>query len=1443
MKSIKILGIDVGSVSVSIAVTDYRGEIIAHDYRFHYGEIKSVLLEMLKKVDLSTINGVAATSSAPSFIFRNSTYDPQVAIMAAAKHFQPDCRGILHVGGEKFGLISYDENGNYKSYRANTSCAAGTGSFLDQQAGRLNLSGITDLSTKAAENTGNAPQIATRCAVFAKTDLIHAQQKGYSLNEICDGLCTGLAKNICDTVFKCGISETPLAMCGGVAKNSSVVEHINKFTGIKPEIHEYSHIFGAIGAAFLHLKENKSFPIIPKTVGDFILNNNANISETESLYPKLELKLSEYPDFSAIDSRYFKILSDESMERTVEVDVYIHPEKGRQYSVLIGIDIGSTSTKAVLLDEESGQVYAGFYTRTAGQPLMAVQDIFAAADDLYKKADAHIAVNGCSTTGSGRKFIGAIVGADQITDEITAHARAASEIRPDVDTIIEIGGQDAKFTKLKNGMVTGATMNNVCAAGTGSFVEEQAKKLGCPITEFSQRTLGKMAPMASDRCTVFMERDLNHFLSQGHDKDTVLASVVHSVRDNYLMKVATESSIGQVILFQGATAKNKALVAAFEQHLKKPIIVSKYCHLTGALGAALILKDEKASTTIFKGLEACMKPISLNGEICQLCSNHCKITVADFGKEKVAYGFLCGRDYETESFVNKEKKGFDLIKTRNRIHREIAKKYEEKKTEVVSSITIGIPSALHMHEDIHMWQAFFSFLGIKTVTSRNLKEPVKKGKLLTGAEFCAPVTAFHGHVDHLLDVADYVFLPVYLEEKQQDKAIRRQYCYYTQFSSSLVHPIAEGKKDGKKKKILTPLIKYLYSRFHSKIELYRMLKSMPELNIGFMDVSSAFDRAMDLKAETAKTLESSFADIKNRKTESTKVVLLGRPYTVLSDSMNSGIPDIFASLDVDAFYQDMLPDAIIDHNEKAISDISPLLNEIHWEFASRILAYAKQIAETEDLYPVLMTSFKCTPDSFTVDYFKKIMDRYDKPYLILELDEHDSSVGYETRIEAAIRAFKNHHRSSSDRKIVGPKITTQCLKNPDMKGINPDLSNSIEGKTVVIPNWDSIFCRLLAATLKREGIDARVMTESESTIREGLKYNTGQCIPLTAIAEGFRSYIIENRINPENAVLWLSHSTISCNIKLYPHHIKSILNTMGGGIEKAGVFVGELSMADISLRACIGTYFAYLLGGLLRKAACRIRPYESMKGETDRIMGICTEKLEKSFLGEVTRERAIIEVVAMLDSIKTDRSVKRSKVAIFGDMYTRDNDVMNQDLVRFIEENGGEVIPTPYSEYARMISGTYFRKWFVEGHYFSLVTAKSMLVTLKRLERNYYKCFEPVLNEIMPEYNDDPKQILGEYGILIENTGESMDNILKIHYLVKHNPDLSLLVQASPALCCPSLVTEAMSDRIQKKTGIPVVALTYDGTGGCKNSPVIPYLKYPKTRIFDGNHPLASNDK
>jgi len=1389
-----LLGIDIGSVSISLAAINSVGDLCQTAYQFHHGDIAATFRKMMSAFDPKQISGIAATSSTPSMIKATRQYDNRVAIMAAAHHFHPRMGGILIVGGQAFGLIGFDEQGRYHSFRTNSSCATGTGSFLDQQARRLNLQSAEVLSNKALDNKGSIPKIAARCAVFAKTDLVHAQQEGYSLEQICDGLCYGLAKNIVDRLALDRDPFSPIIFTGGVSRSRAVVQHITSIIQ-KEIIVDPTGVYGALGAAFLLFDEWRE----NDTVGFRSVTDMLRPGTVQKKYghAPLTLTLSNYPDFGG-DEAYDYVSADAGGSYPVEVDIYdpLIPPNG--WEVFLGMDIGSTSTKAVLLNAD-GRIMAGFYTSTAGRPVAAVQNVLSAINDLSEKKSMKLCIKGAATTGSGRKFAGKIMGADRIIDEITAHARAACEIDPDVDTIIEIGGQDSKFTILKNGRVTFSVMNNVCAAGTGSFIEEQAQKLGCPLTAYASRTENQRSPMVSDRCTVFMERDMNHYLSEGYTVDEVLASVLHAIRENYLTKVAVEGSIGQHIAFQGATAKNRALVAAFEQRLQKPIHVSKYCHLTGALGAALMLSEQGIDQTSFKGIGLHKKAIHVSSEICDLCTNHCKITVADVAGEKVAYGFLCGREYDTKRYVNQTLSGFDLLRERKKVFAVKTVSTNAK------GITIGIPAALHLYADIPFWKTFFDALSIRTVTSESYSGALKEGKHMENAEFCSPMAALHGHVAYLMERADYVFLPFYIEHKTGDREGRRQYCYYTQFSPAV---ISLSGKDTDGKKILTPLIHYLHGPFRTKIELYRMLKFITKTPIGFLDVSRAYDTACDYRESCSLKLKEMYRN-ESRAHEDLHVVLLGRPYTTLSKLMNKGIPDILDAFGIKAYFQDMLT-----YSSTDTAPIRALLKDIHWYWAAEILKAAQVVAQSKGAYPVLVTSFRCSPDAFVMDYFKKIMEAHEKPYLILQLDEHESSVGYETRIEAAVRSFQNHFQASSQSKAVAHPPSGPAVK-----------AQSISGKTLVIPNWDDITLRFVVANLKREGIDARLMTESETSIQKSLRHNTGQCLPLNIIAQEFVDYVRTHRLNPEKTLLWMVSSQIACNIGMFPHHLKTLFDAYGKGMEKAGVYAGDMSFMDISLKLPINTYFAHMFGGFIRKMGCRIRPYEKEPGTTDRVIEQSVDVLTDAFSGNRSKEEALAQVISWFEAVEITQEQK-PKVAIFGDLYVRDNDVMNQNLIRFIEAHNGEVIVTPYSAYVQMIAGAYLKRWFFEGNYLDILSSKALLSTVTRMERVYYRYFERILKSPAPQYHEKPEDILSEYHLRIEHTGESMDNLLKIFYIKKHHPDVSLFVQASPAFCCPSLITESMAREIEKKTGVPVVSITYDGTCNNKNEAIIPYLTY-----------------
>ena len=1443
------LGIDIGSVAISVALADENNRILYTAYTFHKGQIHENLKGLLKDVELTSLKAIGYTSSTPEIINQGKKVDSRIAYITAAKLFHPELQSLLIIGAEKFGLATFDKNGKYRNYKSNSSCAAGTGNFLDQQAERLNLKNIQEFSKIAYESSGSFPKIASRCAVFAKTDLIHAQQEGYTLAEICDGLSYGLAKNIVDTVFFDNTCSNIVA-AGGVAMNKAVIRHIGNLIRHKIVVDEFAHVYGAIGAAIVSREEKNETSLQLNTIQDLLISEQ---KEKKYYYPPLQLKLSEYPDFSQSENYEFQSRRFPDM-KAVEVDIYSEIYD-LQEEVYLGIDIGSTSTKAVLINRGK-EVLAGFYTRTSGQPVRAVQAIFEAICGFAGNRNISYNILGAGTTGSGRKFAGKIIGADVILDEITAHARAAYELDPEVDTVIEIGGQDSKFTTIRDGMVTFSVMNNVCAAGTGSFIEEQAKRLGCPLWDYEQRASRMHSPMASDRCTVFMERDLNHYLMAGYSTDEILAAVLHSTRENYLAKVAVKGFIGKKIFFQGATAKNKALVAAFEQKLKKPIMVSRYCHLTGALGVALELSDQKINSKKFRGLELYKRTIPVRSEVCELCTNHCKLKVAEIDGQMEAYGFLCGRDYNTDRYVKNKTVQFQLIKKRKNL-------FGFKNVPDKRNITIGIPAGLHLFEEIFFWRKFFSFLSIRTITSENYLSPVKDGKNLCGAEFCAPIAAMHGHVEYLSERADYIFLPVYLEESRETKS-NKQYCYYTQFVSSV---ILARQKFGSNQKFLTPVLNYSHGGLSVRLELFKMLKSIGITDIGFVNLTLAYEKAKKqflAKKEEWKAIYQN--ELKGA--DDIHVILLGRPYTVLSPAMNGYIPDIIEKLGVKAFYMDMLSVKNVD-----ASKAEELVKIIQWKFASKILYAAEVVAKTENCYPVLVTSFKCTPDSFVIEYFKEILDAYKKPYLILQLDEHDSSVGYETRIEAGIRAFRNHRirqKASNGEAVQNYKTPVpenrpagkswqshirslvdeashvlkthaidfnlfsrhvQQIEDSENNLERPIFSGAkrVKGKTLLVPSWDPYVGPLLEAVLQNSGIDARLIADTSESVQRSLTLNTGQCLPLNIVVQNAIDYIQSNKLNPADTALWMIKSNLSCNLSMFPYYMKKLLDNYGNGLEKTSVYTGDIIFYDFSLQTAINAYLAYMFGGFIRKIGCHIRPYEKVKGSTNAIIKEALSLLYEAFRHGKAREEVLTEIIRKFESVDIVRE-ERPKAAIFGDLYVRDNDLLNQGLIETIENNGGEAITTPYSEYIKIVVNPVTERHLKTGHYADFLKIKFLKSLIPLVEDKYLTYFSRYNGEEVKITTTETDEWLNRFGLNILHRGESIENILKIYSLIRHYSSMSLFIQTNPSYCCPSLVTEAMASKIEEVTGIPVVTIEYDGTAGIKNEDVIPYLKYRRER-------------
>ncbi|OQX83075.1 hypothetical protein B6D60_11135, partial [candidate division KSB1 bacterium 4484_87] len=1315
---------------------------------------------------------------------------------------------------------------------------AGTGAFLDQQASRLGLQDSAELSRLAESFSGEPPKIATRCAVFAKTDLIHSQQQGYPVDAIAAGLCEGLAHNIADTLVKSGNLRTPIVAVGGVSLNQKVIHYLSQIVGDPIFVPKDAVFASAIGLALIaHQKTERGETISVDSIAEII-----DFQEKSRTYffPPLKSEMSHFPDFKS--ERRF-------ISNGVETDIYYLPKDQKKIPVYLGIDIGSTSTKAIVMqaEDEKKEILLGLYTRTMGQPIRATQTLLRVLREIEKEYRVRFDIRGTGTTGSGRKFIEKVINADMAVDEITAHARAAYELNPDTDTIIEIGGQDSKFTVMKDGRVSFSVMNYVCAAGTGSFIEEQAKRLNVSLDEYSDLAVGTASPLTSDRCTVFMERDLNHLMSQGYSKPELLAAVLHSVRDNYLSKVAHLNKIGNVICFQGATAKNKALVMAFEQKLKKPIFVSKYCHLTGALGVCLLLKEQNQQKSAFRGIKFYKQKISITEEVCDGCKNHCKLNKVTLGKEELRWGYLCGRD-EDDTTVRKPEKQFDLITNRQKIFNsrgELIKELEhedykeEKLFDLEESIEklkqtfgvnllalrhqlfkfnlgdvnvphqkkeirIGIPNTIYVSEYVPFWKYFFHKLGYQVVVSRSSSQLLNKGKELAAAEFCAPMANWHGHVYQLQERADYIFMPHMPDADEHGD--RQRFCYYSNYAIPIVQNNENFDIDDKS---IAPLINFSSPAIENVQHIYESLPAELKILQSPSELLTAFQEAWQWFDLRRKQLVQYYKE-QNKNNRDISIVFLGRPYLVADKVMNKGIPDKLAKMGINTFYQDMLPFSEMEIDESA----REFFEWNHWKFGADILQAAYYCAHQPNLYPVFLTAFKCSPDSFVLQYFREIMDAYQLPYLILQLDEHGSDVGYETRLEAAIRSFRNHFQN---RKMV-----------PVSKKYSEVRRKPIPHGTILIPNYDGLSCSLISAAFEHAGYDTKLIEETPETIASSIRLNDGQCLPISAIAQSAATTIRKHNLEPGQVSVFLNAiSRLSCNFPQYPLMAKKLLEQHGGGMEKVHIFATEFEMRGCSIEVVYDVYCSYLLGGLLRKLACKIRPYEVVPGQTDNLIDKAREKLHETIAAGKSKEIAFREIVAELAKIPVSEDFgSRPKVAIIGDLYVRDNNVFNQQLEKELEHYGAEVVTTPLTFVLRMLAGRHTQNLRSEGRYLAMIRDNLMLEVLEKFEKRFFLIANEILQEEFPVFDESAYDVLKKYKIMGFHAGETAQNILKIYHLKEQYPDLAMFVHVNPIFCCPGLVSEAVFERVEKEVGVPIVSITYDGTATKKNDLLVPYLHF-----------------
>ncbi len=1026
------IGIDIGAVSATAALlieggqdvhvdgftplgqqAGPHGRLYLSEYHRTKGKPLAAATEMLEQVlaavGAANVKGVCLTGSGAKLAAAKlgaTLVNEFKAIASGLAELNINARTVFEMGGESSKYLRLTRDGevfHIVDYATNGDCAAGTGSFIDQQAGRLKYA-IEDVG-KLCDDAQRAAQVAGRCSVFAKSDMIHAQQKGYSPAEVLRGLCNAVARNFRSAVVKSHPIEAPVVMLGGVMANSAVVRAMR-------EAFELDESQMIIPAAYAHV------PAIGAAALAAGSTHAADLARMADLRAASDSAHGVFPTQEPLSMDNVLLLRDRVRPTppppgTSKIDVYL------------GIDIGSVSTNVVAIDTD-GKLLIEVYVRTKGRPVQVVTEALA---NVHKEWGDRLNVLGVGTTGSGRELIGELVGADTINDEITAHKMGATFVGQTMldgrvpDTIFEIGGQDSKYISLQDGVVVDFTMNEACAAGTGSFLEERAEELDISIIgQFARMALSSEAPIRlGERCTVFMERDVNSYLQRGANKADLVAGLAYSVAYNYINRVVRDRPVGECIFFQGGTAYNDAVAAAFSCVLGKQIVVPPHNGVIGAIGSALLARDKMTAgeavsaargvqeigsyisqqggeapvhhsratlhvaASRFRGYDMSKVDHKLREFTCKGCSNQCQIQEFDVEGEKTYWGDKCSDRFRKRVKSAQKPVIDDLVSFRMK---QLLDDSALPKVEG-NARTVGIPLTMFAMEQLPFWRTLLAGCGFKTV----LSDPTNKKICQAGldsvvAEPCHPIIVAHGHVVNLIEKGvDRILMPNIVSLATQWMGCESHLCPWHQTMPFVIRRAAgiEEHMD----KFITPTIHF---RDGAGVVLKELQQALLPLGVDKKRLAASLEQAYaaqqafgaTLRAEGAKAL----AVLED--TKAPGIVLIGRPYNIHDAGMNLSVAQKLR----DYYGANCLPLDVLDVNDIDITDIN---DNMFWDLGRRILAAAKLVGRHENLHIIYITNFKCGPDSFIKHFIRQASG---KPFLSLQFDGHSNDAGMMTRCEA-----------------------------------------------------------------------------------------------------------------------------------------------------------------------------------------------------------------------------------------------------------------------------------------------------------------------------------------------------------------------------------------------------------------------------------------------------------
>ena len=1298
MSNIYKVGVDVGSTTVKVVVLDKDDNILYKEYRRHFSDVKKSLTDVLKNIKKEIGEQdirIVITGSGGMGVSKKLGVKFVQEVISSTKsieHYNPETDVVIELGGED-AKVTYISGGI--DQRMNGICAGGTGAFIDQMATLLktDAAGLNEL----AKDYDTIYPIASRCGVFAKTDIQPLINDGAKKTNIAMSIFNAVVVQTV-SVLSCGRKiEGNVAFLGGplyfLSELRTAFKNVLKLEDDNIIFPKNAQLYIALGAALISEEEEEvSLTSLIDKLNNVKTIDDANVNLLEPLF-------KDEDDYKEFTERHAK-------DKIENYD--INKYHGNCY---LGIDAGSTTTKAALIGE-SGELLYSYYSSNEGSPLRTTIKIM---KDIYSKLPGDCKIVAGTSTGYGEGLIKRALKLDFGEIETIAHYKAAKFFNKDVDFILDIGGQDMKCLKIKNGVIENIILNEACSSGCGSFLETFAKSLFMDIRDFAKEGVFSKRPVdLGSRCTVFMNSRVKQAQKEGAEIADISAGLSYSVIKNALFKVIKMkdiNDIGEHVVVQGGTFYNDLVLRAFEKLIGKKVVRPNIAGLMGAFGAALVSKEkytEDLKTEILSNEELDSLSVETNVTRCRGCSNKCLLTINKFSDTEVfVSGNRCERGEALYSGVTKEKEEhINLFKYKyDRLFN-----YKPLPVDEAPRGEIGIPRVLNMYEDYPFWYTFFTSLGFRVLLSgRSSKKVYEKGiTSIVSDTVCYPAKLVHGHIESLIERGiETIFYPCVTNENREDKTSDNYFnCpVVVSYSEVIRNNVDNIRKKGIK--YINPFIS-INDKDKLKKRLYEELRK--HFSITRAEVESAVDKATkeqrifknDVREQGEKAVK--YLEENNMK----GIVLSGRPYH-LDPEINHGMPELINSLGMAVLTEDS-----ICH----LADIErPLRVVDQWVYHSRLYKAASFVREHDNLELVQLNSFGCGLDAVTTDQVQEILNEKEKIYTLLKIDEGNNLGAAKIRLRSLKAAMEERDSIGIKPSQIKPKKIEYAKNNK----ISPN-------RTILAPQMAPMQFNFVEAAMRKSGINVVLLKdENHEIIEEGLKYvNNDACFPAIIVVGQLIKALKSGEYDLDNTSVVITQTGGGCRATNYIGFLRKAVHDAGfpnvpvialsvTGLEDCGI------MDNLSFKLVNRLFMGVIYGDLLMKVLLRVRPYEKVEGSANELYEkwkkICLDSLDKPKFGEFKNN--IRNIVREFDELEI-KDIEKPRVGMVGEILVKFHPVANNNLIEILEKEGAEaVVPELMNFFMACALNTMYKYKNLEGTRRNSAFANAFIKIVELYQKTY----------------------------------------------------------------------------------------------------------------------------